>query len=223
VLTGRPELATQQIRLYLESLEALPPDFELPAARFPSQVNVVVRRVRDEILAERRQTENEAERLARARQERRRAAILELFTIARSVEVTTTVDPLPTFVPFGVGQFTNGDEGLGWFFAVGEAVCVLLSAAALLTWIPLDYQHQEAMAGRGGASVDTDLLGALIGTTWAAGGAFVALAAAGIIEARVSFSPTRRRTIEQTIPDHVLEELELAVAPGSLALRGRFW
>lgn len=224
VLTGQPELAVQQIRLYLESLESLPADFELPNTRFPAQVNVVVRRVRDEIIAERRETENEAERIARERDERRRAAILELFSIARSVEVVTTVDPLPSFVPFGVGQFTNGDEELGWFFAVSEAACVLLSAAAVLTWIPLDYQNQQSAAGLPGATrVDTDFLVALIGTSWVAGGAFVALAAAGIIEARVSFVPTRRRTIEPTIPDQVLEELELAAAPGAVTVRGRFW
>jgi len=79
VLTGHPDLGAEQIRLYLESLDDLPADFELPNARFPAQVNVVVRRVRDEILAERRETENEADRLAREREERRRAALLELF------------------------------------------------------------------------------------------------------------------------------------------------
>jgi len=194
---------------------------QLEPTIFLSSVRAVFDRLRDARIAELEAAASDRDQLATEREARRHDALLRLMALAQSVEGELEVDPLPTYVPFGIGQFANGNEGLGWFFAVSEGLTLLLASVSLAVFIPLD--DQAANPGMGVEPVDSIVLETLGGLNWAASGAFAALAIAGVIEARVSFTPTRRRTIQQEIPRDVLEQLELTAGPGGVTLRGRFW
>ena len=220
VLLGRVEDAENQFGWFLRGQELA--DLrraQLEPTIFLARVREVFDRLRDARIAELEHEVSEREQQATEREARRHDALLQLMELAQSVEGDVEVDPLPSYVPFGVGQFTNGNEGLGWFFAVSQGLTLLAASVSVAVFIPLD---DQARANRPGA-VDSYVLESLAGLGWAAAGAFTVLAIAGIIEARLSFVPTRRRTIRQEIPREVLERLELTAGPGGITLRGRFW
>ncbi|HHH30167.1 MAG TPA: hypothetical protein ENK57_17740 [Polyangiaceae bacterium] len=214
VLLGRTQDAELQFGWLLrdQSLEQLR-QASLEPTLFFARVREIFDRLRDARIAELEQRAAAEQRQAAAREARRHAAILQLVQFAQEVEVEAAVDPLPTYVPFGVGQFSNGDEGLGWFFATSEGGLLLVSTAASLAFSPLydDVTSPQVL-------VDT-----MFGLAVGAGAAFALFALIGIIEARVRFVPLRRRTIEREIPPEVLQELELAAGPGGVVLRGRFF
>lgn len=190
---------------------------------FLARVREVFNRIRDARMRELEAEADQADRREAERQARRHAALLRLVDLAQSAELTVDNDPLPTFIPFGVGQFANGNEGLGILLAIAQGLTLVGSAVTLATFVALVDQNERALAGEPGVPLvpNTTLLGLGI-ANWASVGMFVAFAAAGIIEARINFVPTRTRRIEREIPPDVLEELELAIRPGALVLRGRF-
>lgn len=118
-------------------------------------------------------------------------------------------------LPFGVGQFQNGDVGLGAFFAAGE---VAAGAVAIASVIRVN-QLADTNISRLGPS---DMLGvnrAILTAATANRVAFTAWAAltvAGVIEAQVSFR-RRERPLRAMLP-------LVAPVPGGalLAVQGTF-
>jgi hypothetical protein len=95
-------------------------------------------------------------------------------------------------LPFGAGQFQNGDVGLGIFFAAGEA---LLGGASITAFALVDRLSQTSLRSSNGLlpnipalNNELALLTRLNQVAFAAGSA---LAVAGVIEAQVSFRSAR--------------------------------
>jgi hypothetical protein len=218
VLTGD----TRRGRAQLEALlRAEGEDFEryrLDPAAFPSAVHRVFDQVRSELVAEAAAAEAVRERDRQQRAQERRDAMLTLVQMAQEPTVEVQNDPLLAWVPFGAGQFQNGNDGLGLFFAIGEGISLAGNVALAATWLPL-YTQYEASLRFEAPEVSQSLLVGLWATNLVLGIVFVVLAVAGIIEAHVDFVPTRTRRQLRTLPPDVLQQLELVGTPGGIGLR----
>src|SRR5690606_18958225 len=140
VFLGRREAAERQF----EELLRRRPDYALNRAAFPPAVYEVYQSVRRRF--ERARREEEAQRLSEAerRAEERRQALIALLNLAQVDEVTIRHDPAIAWIPFGAGQFQNGNEGLGAFFLGAEALALLGAVVTLSVWAPLADAHYEA-------------------------------------------------------------------------------
>lgn len=222
VLTGQGELGGQQFEALLRAEGDAFDQYQLDAAAFPSQVHTAFDEVRQRLIRQRREDETDLQRRREADEARRHAALLELVELAQEDEVVIEHDPLIAWVPFGAGQFQNGNADLGWFFAVSESVTFLLAAGAFAAYLPL-----EGVGESGGVEVDPPpgvvaATNAMAVTSWASSGAFVILAIAGIIEALANYVPSHTVRRRRQVPERILLDLDLAIGPGSLSLRVRF-
>jgi hypothetical protein len=143
-----------------------------------------LRREQEEEL--RRSREEAQARAAREQQERRRIA--ELERLATTERLVHKNERWMAWVPFGVGQFNNENDGLGWVFLSSEVV--LLATALTATSIELGL-HSQADGGQAG--LDAQDLTSKVQAARTAGtiawGAWLAVAAAGVLEANLSFRP----------------------------------
>jgi hypothetical protein len=215
VFVGREGAASDQI----ERLLLTEPTYELDPTEFPGEVVQLFDRVRQR-LAERREAQAERTRLA-AEVERLTAenrAMREELEGERTIEVPRSQWLVQ--IPFGVGQFENGEEGLGWFFLVSESLLLAGAIAASII-------HEGFVADlvRRPPSADdpreqlTDL--ALSVTTymgWSFAGAFVLLGASGVVQANVAFTPTRR----VRVPARSGPTVSLRLTPVFVGLSGTF-
>jgi hypothetical protein len=200
VLESRQYLATAYLFVgregpavaQLERLIGEDPSYQIDAAQFPREVVQLFDRVRQR-LAERR--EAQAERARLAAEVERLSAENAAMRAELEAERTLAVPRSQWFVqiPFGVGQFENGEEALGWFFAVAE---LLAGAGALATLIA--QQALVAAIQNNGMGVDGDLwrrvndaLDIVEPLSWTSSALFGVLVAAGMIQANLAFAPTR--------------------------------
>lgn len=127
-------------------------------------------------------------------------------------------------VPFGVGQFQNGDDGLGWVFLTSEAIlgATTLTALAMQTYLTLqasDLQNPEnnSVLETWNTLLDVGSYGLL------------SVAALGVIEAQLSFEPEVRFKKPRPLPP-TLRRSAASLAPTavigrdglSVGVRGSF-
>jgi hypothetical protein len=177
---------------------------------FPGAVVERFIQVRDTLVEELRHSQEERARIAqaeaaraakRARQERDRIASLEELA-SQEIVVERNRRWLAT-VPFGVGQFQNGDAALGALFLTSET---LLAATALTA---VSVQLSLYSAAEGGTRLDAgqareinENLRTAQTIFLASSAGFLATAVAGIVEAHLSFVPekpagVRKRSSEE--------------------------
>ncbi len=185
-------------------------DFVLEEHLFSAAVVSLFREVRDQVEQERRQRDLEARRRQEARRRlaiermlRQRERMQRLEELAREQIVEQTNSRGLALLPFGVGQFRNGEPGLGIGLAVTESV---LAAGSVATWAwhrwligqevapdeRTDFNDRERIA-RVSNQVVT--------------GVFAAVALAGVLEAQIRFKPALRQVRRRELPDD-LPELE---------------
>jgi len=218
VFVGREGAASDQI----ERLLLTEPTYELDPTEFPGEVVQLFERVRQR-LAERREAQAERVRLA-AEVERLTAenrAMREELEGERIIEVPRSQWLMQ--IPFGVGQFENGEEGLGWFFFVTE---LLAGAGAVATLIA--QQALVAAIQNNGMGVDgalwqrvNEALSIVEPLSWSSSALFGVLVATGLIQANVAFTPTRSvRVPGRTAPTPPTVSLQLS--PAFVGLSGTF-
>lgn len=92
---------------------------------------------------------------------------------------------LVAMVPFGAGQFQNGDTGLGWFFATSEVLAI--AATAVSSSLAQDRASANCPEDK---SLDCEAITTEFEvartTNWVSFGATVTLMVAGIIQAQVA-------------------------------------
>lgn len=192
-------------------------------------------RARIEEMTQQKAEAQRAERLRveRSREDERRW-VAELRRLAGRERVVERNSRWTAMLPFGVGQFQNGDEGLGWFFLVSQAVAggtSIVSALALSSYENVDVTPRPSTPGSPAQAVDIDALNRRIGTAAAvnrvAFGAFATLVAAGIAHAQITFVPERvsfrTRRVPPPPPSFTVAPT-ISVLPGGLyaGLLGRF-
>lgn len=190
IARGQEERARAQFRQgILENRQMEPPDpVVFPQAvvdlffQVRSSLMDALRRQQDEELRRSRR-QAEAQRL-RARLERER--VLQLEQLASTETVVRRNERWMAWVPFGVGQFHNENEALGWVFLTTEAA--LAATAIVATSVELGL-HSQANGGQEPLD-NEDLSSALdaarkVGTVaWVS---LIGVAALGILEANLSF------------------------------------
>jgi hypothetical protein len=223
VFVGRREAGAAQFERLLRE----DPSYELDAASFPVEVVEIFAYVRTEIREEVRLAEERAAEEARHAYEEARIRALVAFA-QEEVETEVENQRWVAAIPFGVGQFSRGDDGLGAFFLVTEGILVASAAVSLgLFTYALDVARQLVAGGARDpddpavAEVNRLLLGSEI-TNWISVSGFAILATAGVIEAQLSFRPTRTVRHRRAVPPELLEGLEISVGLGGFTLRGSF-
>lgn len=131
-------------------------------------------------------------------------------------------------IPFGVGQFQNGQTGLGWMFAVSEAV---FAAGSLLGGGVMLYNSiQQNDASTSGQSALADAYHNRAVSWFIAGdvlfGLFAATALGGVLHAEFTYVPERVTTRKRDIPLGDAPQLSLSISPlvgpTGLGIQGRF-
>jgi hypothetical protein len=184
----------------------------------------VIRKAEDERV--RRALELASEQEARAKRERQRVAALE--ELAQRGSIVIPKSRWFALVPFGVGQFQNGDKPLGYVFLTSE----LLLAASTLTSIGVQ-THLVYEANRVD-KVDPSINGrlddwhsAVVYSSYA----WLGVSVIGIIEAQLSFVPEQHKIQRRPLPTELKPQSSkvqwtpstIPVAGGAvLGVSGRF-
>lgn len=215
--SGRPDAADEPLRDAIrENMQMKPPDSLL----FPPPVIERFLQVRQSLYDEIRRAEDERLRKARLEAERRlereRAEserVLALERLATRELVITRNRRWIGLVPFGAGQFQNGNEGLGWVFLTSEAVL----GATALTSLGV-YTHFHARA----AEMKNQENEAVVRTWYTlfqvSSLSFLGVAALGVLESQLSFVPEFRERRTRPLPPRLQRHGTLThVRPGLAA------
>ncbi len=172
--------------------------YEPDPAVFPAQVATVFFDARTSAEEKIRKDQEEEARRAKERREQEAAAAAAQVERMKALEKLATQDHvvevnrrLIALLPFGVGQFQNGKNGLGWFFLSTEA---LLVAGTLVTGGIYLAQYENAQAANQSlnsfvAQQYLDRVDQARTVNLLFNGALLATYLAGVIEAEVTFVP----------------------------------
>jgi hypothetical protein len=195
ILAMRPEY---QLDRYVEPPVAVS-FFEAIRREQDDRLEAIRRREREEELARQREAE------AKRREALRNA---ERVYLERTVERHSRVY---AFVPFGVGQFQNGQRKKAIFFLSSE---LIVGALSLACWAALPAAYNLSSV----RPEDAATVNALNLTQIVSGVAFWGLVLAGVIDANVKYVPTVTRTRE--LPTR--PRARLSITPFSVGLEGIF-
>jgi hypothetical protein len=207
------------------------PSFEPDPLAFPSNIINTFFEVRAQYQEKLRQDQitrahREAEARERAEEERRKqeAWLAKVKQMASEEKITVRHNRLVAFLPFGAGQFQNGNQVLGWTFLVTEAACVVGTAIT----VPM-YAYSRGRAEDEARSGDIDRKAQLyqdradnirtVNLSFA--GAFTALAIAGIVQANLAYVPEAVETKKRELP--VVSSVKPVLSPGFVGLSGTFF
>lgn len=187
-----------------------PVQFEAAFVRLYDNVVQQMRPTLDRILSERSlaQRQTEVERANRQR------------LITQFLDTEARVQLVPRwqmFVPFGVGQFANGQSSTGAIFLSLESIFIAGSVAAAIVdqtlaspirpagqWDPTDTVDSERAA----------LAGTMRVLNWTSLALFTATAIVGIIHANVTYAPTRVLDRGPRPLPPALQGLQISALPG---------
>jgi TolA-binding protein len=185
------------------------PAFEPDPLSFPSDVINTFFDVRAQLQEKIRQAAQnaarlEAERRARAEEERRKqeAWLAKVKQMATEEKITVRNNRLVAFLPFGVGQFQNGDPVLGWTFLVSEAALVV----GMGITVPMYAYHRgraEEVARQNDfttAQLYQDRADNIRTVNLSLAGALAAIAITGIVQANLAYVPETVDTKKRPLP-----------------------
>lgn len=157
----------------------------------------------------------------RAAEEERRW-LAEVTKLAGSETVVERRSRVLAFVPFGVGQFQNGDVGWGIFFAASQTLAGGASigfAVAHSYYVNFDRNTVNPQTGEKVIPDELHALaeGAALGNQIAFG-TWAALVVAGIVQANVAFEPEVVKTRDRPVPKRPTPPVlpQVAVTPGGM-------
>ena len=189
----------------LEAMAAKRPDAEPDPLLLPPEVvdgfSDAKGRIRERVAEQQKERERlrlevEAARIREKKQLDERIAKLE--NLARVETIREPRSRWLAAVPFGAGQFQNGDKALGWVLFVGESLALATCAATVFIY---DVAIDDAYANRDSPGISRQYLARASNAKTAnvvSAITGLALGAAGIVEAQVSFVPEVTITRERT-------------------------
>lgn len=177
------------------------PFYEPPAGQLPEPVvrrfievaakhAVELDALRQRILLERQDA------VLREQRERDRQQTLSGHVVEVEVVEVSRRSRLLAMVPFGVGQFQNGRNSLGTFFAVTEALGATAAFGSLVVsqhFAAADCRLEDCVAAMKGFE-------AARAANWISASLTGALMIAGVVEAQVSLVPEARSTFRRPAP-----------------------
>jgi tetratricopeptide (TPR) repeat protein len=212
--------AEQQFELLLQA----DPSYVLDPLTFPEEVNRrfdAVRRRLEHARAEAARAQAAAASNQQAARDdvvvKRREKVERLIELASVERVERQRSRWVAMMPFGIGQFQNQHESLGLVLAVSEGV--LLGAAVTSYFLheslrdddPDDALLDDAKLAEAGFRYGNRI----------SLGLFAVVAIAGIVDAQLRFKPTLTYERPRPLPKD-LQELDVAIGPGGVAVSGRF-
>jgi hypothetical protein len=200
LFVGADEEARLQFRLLLQQ----EPDYALDPLAFPTEVVVLFESVKGQLRRDidlRREAEANQQRAAAQEAEaarlRRRENLSRLRGLAESQTIEVRHSRWLATVPFGVGQFQNGQRGLGTALAMAESFA---AATSVITY----FGHQ-GLVGNNPTSNTSENLDQREriwrAANWASFGTFAVLAIAGIVDAHVRYVPARVIQTPRPLPE----------------------
>lgn len=208
IAVGNVKEADRQFELILRDDPAYRPD---PVV-FPGKVVDRFTDVRARVQAD---IEAKAAADRKARDEARLAQAAYLRTLAELASKETITERHSRWialVPFGVGQFQNGQTALGWAFLTSETLAVVSSGISTGVYLAKLKEAAEAPDVRR-YTLNDEL------STWnmrknVSLGIFSALAVAGIVHAELTFVPDVRETKPRELPPAPAGLPTAALVPG---------
>jgi hypothetical protein len=189
LLLEKPDYEPDPLRVSLESIDG----FVDTRSRLREKLAAIqaerVRKVQDE----RAKTEAEKQKAA--------AHLAMLEKLASEEIVTEKNDRWRALLPFGVGQFQNGQDALGTAFLSGELALALGSFVGAGLTLYDTGQARAALARydpSAKAYQQHGQVAAIVGDLFAAG--FFLAAAAGIVHAEATFVPERSEVRKRSLP-----------------------
>lgn len=228
LFTNQAASAEEQFELLLEQ----DPSYQVDPLAFPAEVEQAFSRVKERIRRQRAAAEiARAQDEARARaeeterliQERERNA--ELLRLAETVRIERTSSRWLALLPFGVGQFQNGDTELGYVFAVSEGVLMATVAATWFAHALLRAEHDRIEAERDVSLPPNEINRAnfqveLARTTNRVSFTLLmAVMVVGVVDAQWRFQPTITTEQRRPLDDRLRGPLALSIGPTSVQLR----
>ena len=195
--------------------------FRPDRAAFPLRVldrfNEVLGRMKAEIERierERLAAEEEARRRREDVRRREDARTAEIERMAREETIIRQSSRWIAMVPFGVGQFQNGQRTLGWALLGTQAALALTSAGAYLVEYQIVRDYKQGVTVRDDAVRKQDQA---VLVNRLAFGALFGVAAAGVLHAQVTFVPQTTDKRERALPPPIVTPTA-AVLPGGATL-----
>jgi len=209
---GAEAEARTQFRLLLQQ----EPSYALDPLAFPTEVFTQFEQVKQALrqeLTERLRAEQlaleRAQQAVREAEQQRTENLARLRSLASSGETRERNSRWIATVPFGVGQFQNGDKGLGIALGMLEGIAATSSVVSYVEHqrLPPDPSSDDIQSAR---AKETAWRTANI----ASFGVFVALAVIGIIDAHVRFVPERVNYSPRKLPPDLDRWLREQSKPG---------
>lgn len=233
--TGNEAEADQQLRA---ALTANPLMASPDPVVFPDQVRDLFFKVKADFLDEIQRVQDEKMEAARREEAKRAELVLQERLRIERLEVMVASETVVhqnyrwvASVPFGVGQFQNGDDVLGTLFLGTEVLALGAAVFSVSNELGIHSQANGGQEVRDAASYNEPLsqlrTAGVLSTA-----AFVFLAAVGVLEAHINFVPERAAgTRARPLPPEVRRKTPgLTVSPTlestgrdlGLGLSGRF-
>lgn len=208
LLTDRPDYQPDPLRVSLEAIDAL------TDART---------RIRDKLAmlqAEKVRKAQEEKAKIEAEHMKQQIRLQQLEQLAGTEIIEHTNSRLLGMVPFGAGQFQNGQTALGWTFLLSEGALAVGSGISAGFWYYYVQQEQNGLSAQNGTAEGYRNLAA----GWSIAGdamfgGFAALALIGVVHAQLTFVPETVETRKRPLPPVTLAP---TITPGGLGLVGRF-
>lgn len=194
---GRKADAREQFRRLLEE----DPEYDIDPVAFPEAVVETFQEVQAEFEEERARKEaaqrdrERAKELEEVNRQQQRIQMLEELAATETVEKVNS--RWIAALPFGVGQFQNGNRRLGIMFAVTQSA---FTAAAIATFIGHNSLRDENPAPSELDRAQRVERALRIGN-WVSVGALLSFYVAGVVEAQVRFRPVIRTTRPRELPE----------------------
>lgn len=214
---GREADAERQFEILLRN----DPEYRIDPVAFPQAVYVTFEHVRAQLQTEQQQRDARVEEQKRRQQQTEQMRRQQLEMLANTEVVERVNSRWVAAIPFGVGQFKNGDPRSGMALAITEGLLAAISITtfalheALRNEQPNDNKVEEAQRAEKGFRY----------ANWASTGLLVATMIGGIIDAEVRFRPVVRTT-RQRQPGATTQRgptsLRLGLSPLGIAANLRF-
>jgi hypothetical protein len=209
LVLDKPDYEPDPLRVSLEAIDAYIDARTRLRDRLAELKAEEVRKVQE------RRKKEEADRANAA------AHLALLEKLASTETITERHSRWLALLPFGAGQFQNGQDTLGWVVLSSEALLGVTSIGGVVVALAEQEQASGAYQRRDlqeATSFNRRAQYAAYVADWCAAG-FFAVAAGGIVHAQLTFVPERVETRKREIP---LVSVTPFVGPGIVGLGGSF-